>query len=76
MDPTELPLDAKSSALTVGLSLAGFWRAVRHGRLPSPVYPLPKAPRWYPSELRAASMKTRALPANQAAARSAARKAT
>lgn len=73
MDPTEFPLDPRGSARTVGLSLAGFWRAVREKRLPQPVYPLPRAPRWYPSELREAALRTRAVPAEQAATRAAAK---
>jgi hypothetical protein len=42
-------------------------------RLPRPLYPLPRAPRWRRSELRAALEATRALPAEAKAARRAAR---
>ena len=72
MDPTETPVDAKIGADLVGLSLSAFWKAVRIKRLPAPVYPLPRAPRWYPSELRAAALATRALPTEQKATRRAA----
>jgi predicted DNA-binding transcriptional regulator AlpA len=61
-DATDLPLIAKEAATEVGLSLAAFWRAVGAGRLPAPVYPLPRAPRWYRSELRAALQQHRMLP--------------
>lgn len=71
--PTDLPLTARESALEVRLSLAAFWRAVRDGRLPAPVYPLPRAPRWFRSELREAMNATRARPTEQMAARRAAR---
>lgn len=57
----------------VGLSIPAFWRAVSAGRLPAPVYPASRAPRWFRSELRAALEATRALPRDQVAARRAAR---
>jgi len=66
-------LTAKQSAEEVGLSLAAFWRAVASGRLPAPVYPLPRAPRWRRSELLVALAATRALPRDQMAARRAAK---
>jgi predicted DNA-binding transcriptional regulator AlpA len=72
-DPAERPLDAETAALVAGLSLGAFWRSVAAGRMPSPVYPMPRAPRWYASEIRAAMEKTRSLPRNQAAARRLAR---
>ena len=65
----DLPLTAKAAAMHSGLSLAAFWRAVGTKRLPSPVYPLPRAPRWFASELRVALRATRALPRDQKAAR-------
>ncbi len=37
------PLTAREAAKASGLSLSAFWRAVADGRLPSPVYPLPRA---------------------------------
>lgn len=62
-------LTAERAAETVGLSLAAFWRAVAAGRLPAPVYPAAKAPRWYRHELHAALETTRALPREAMAAR-------
>ncbi len=59
-------LEAKEAAEEVRLSLPGFWKQVRHGRLPKPLYP---APRWLLGELRAALLATRCLPADQMAAR-------
>jgi predicted DNA-binding transcriptional regulator AlpA len=67
--PADLPLLAKAAAAEVGLSLAAFWRAVGTGRLPQPVYPLPRAPRWFRSELRAALEQHRMLPSKAKAAR-------
>ncbi len=61
-DIIDLPLPAKAAATEVGLSLAAFWRAVGAGRLPAPVYPLPRAPRWFRSELRTALQQHRMTP--------------
>ena len=72
-NPAELPLDAETAAPVAGLSLGAFWRAVAAGRMPAPVYPMPRAPRWYASEIRHAMEATRCLPRNQAAARRLAR---
>ena len=72
-NPAEIPLDAETAATVAGLSLGAFWRAVAAGRMPAPVYPMPRAPRWYASEIRAAMEQTRCLPRNQAAARRLAR---
>jgi predicted DNA-binding transcriptional regulator AlpA len=66
---TDLPVTAKQAATLVGLAESAFWRAVAAGRLPAPVYPLPRAPRWIPSELHAAMQATRALPRDQMASR-------
>jgi predicted DNA-binding transcriptional regulator AlpA len=63
------PLSAREAAGHVGLSQPAFWRAVAAGRLPSPVYPAPRAPRWFPSELRAALEALRCTPAEAKAAR-------
>lgn len=72
--PTPDPLlPAELSAAEVGLSLPAFWRAVASGRLPAPLYPAPKAPRWRRSELNAALDATRALPRDAMAARRAAK---
>ena len=67
------PLTAREAAAQAGLSVPAFWRGVGAGRLPKPVYPAPRAPRWFPSELRAALEVTRTLPAEAKAARRAAR---
>lgn len=69
----DFPLSAKMAAEHAGLSLGAFWRAVTTKRLPAPVYPSPRAPRWFPSELREALQRTRAWPCDQKAARRAAR---
>jgi predicted DNA-binding transcriptional regulator AlpA len=71
--PSDPLLIAEQAAAEVSLSLPGFWKAVQAGRLPAPVYPLPRAPRWFASELRAALQTTRAKPCDQKAARRAAK---
>jgi predicted DNA-binding transcriptional regulator AlpA len=68
-EPPDPLLTAEQSAAEVGLSLPGFWKAVQTHRMPSPVYPLPRPPRWRRSALQAAVQQTRALPAEQKAAR-------
>ena len=62
-------LTAREAAAETRLSLAAFWRSVAAGRLPRPLYPLPRAPRWRRSELRDALEATRAMPAEAMAAR-------
>ena len=69
----DAPLNAKQSASECGLSLPAFWRAVGDGRLPAPVYPAARAPRWFRNELREAMIATRALPRDQMARRRAAK---
>lgn len=69
-------LTAEAAAAEVGLSLPAFWRAVASRRLPSPLYPAPRAPRWRAGELREALDATRALPAEAKAERLAARLAS
>ena len=71
--PSDTPLTARQAAPEAGLSLAAFWRAVRDGRLPAPCYVLPRAPRWYASEIRAAILLHRMSAADAVAARTAAR---
>ena len=66
-------LTAEEAADRVGLSRPAFYAGVRDGRLPAPVYPAARAPRWYEHELAAALEKTRALPREQVAARRAAK---
>lgn len=67
--PADPPLMAREAAAVVGVSLATFWRGVGSGRLPSPVYPMPRAPRWFGSELRAALDGLRQTPREAMAAR-------
>jgi|GEM_PF-1914185 len=67
--PVDPPLDARRAAVVAGLSLPAFWRGVAAGRLPKPVYPASRAPRWYASEIRAALEATRAIPREAMAAR-------
>lgn len=66
-------LNAKHAAEHVGLSIAAFWRQVSERRLPAPVYPSPRAPRWYQHELDAALEATRSTPREAMAARRSAR---
>ncbi len=65
---TEL-LTAEQTAEFLHCSIAAVWRAVASGRLPAPFYPVPRAPRWDRTELRAALEATRALPREAMAAR-------
>jgi predicted DNA-binding transcriptional regulator AlpA len=62
-------LNAKESALEVGLSMPAFWKSVDAGRLPRPLYPASRAPRWRRSEIIAVLEMTRARPRDQKAAR-------
>lgn len=59
--PPDPLLTAEQAAEEVALSLPAFWRAVAAERLPAPLYPAPKAPRWRRSELHAALEATRSL---------------
>jgi predicted DNA-binding transcriptional regulator AlpA len=65
---TEL-LTAEQAAEALGLSTAALWRGVAADRLPCPVYPAPRAPRWYRGELHAALEATRQKPREAMAAR-------
>ena len=69
--PSDPLLTAEQSAIETGQSLPGFWKGVRTGRFPEPLYPATRAPRWRLSELRAALEQTRAKPHDQKIARSA-----
>jgi predicted DNA-binding transcriptional regulator AlpA len=62
-------LTAAEAADAVGLSISALWRQVAAGRLPQPVYPTPRAPRWYAHELRDALERTRMLPRDALAMR-------
>jgi len=56
-------LTARQSAAEGNISLPAFWKGVAEGRLPAPLYVLPRAPRWRLSELRSAFEAKRMLPA-------------
>ena len=58
-------LSADAAAEYIALSVPSFWKAVREGRLPAPVYPVPRTPRWVAAEIDAALEATRALPRDQ-----------
>ena len=64
---------ARDVATICESSLAAVWKGVAAGRLPAPVYPTPRSPRWYLDEVHAALAATRALPAEAKAARRAAK---
>jgi predicted DNA-binding transcriptional regulator AlpA len=69
-DPLET---VQEVAERTGTSVPSVWRQVQVGRLPAPLYPAPRAPRWRRSEIDAALEATRALPRDAMAARRAAR---
>jgi len=48
-------LTAREGAAYRRQGLSTFWRDVRVGTIPPPIYVTPKAPRWRFSDLRAAS---------------------
>lgn len=47
-------LTAEQGAAETGRALSTFWRDVKRGTLPAPLYLNPRMPRWRRSELRAA----------------------
>jgi predicted DNA-binding transcriptional regulator AlpA len=49
--PARALLTARESAQAVGLSTPAFWKGVKDQRFPAPVYPAPRAPRWFEDEL-------------------------
>lgn len=65
----DLPLPPRPAAALAGLSVVAFWRAVRERRLPQPVYPASRSPRWYASEIRAALEQLRLSPREAVAQR-------
>jgi predicted DNA-binding transcriptional regulator AlpA len=71
--PMRTLLTARDAARTVRLSVPAFWKGVKDERLPKPVYPMPRAPRWFEDELLAAVEQTRASPAEAMAQRRSAR---
>ncbi|MBR0661332.1 helix-turn-helix transcriptional regulator [Neoroseomonas oryzicola] len=80
-NPAPLPYGARrvvtadQSAAAAGVHVATFWAGVASGRFPKPVYPAPKAPRWFLDEIEAALEATRALPCEAKAQRMARRNA-
>lgn len=48
-------LDARESAAEAGVALSTWWKHVKAGNFPAPVYPLPHMPRWRRSIVRAAA---------------------
>jgi predicted DNA-binding transcriptional regulator AlpA len=69
-------LTAPECAKRLRLSEGAFWRCVKDGRLPWPVYPASRAPRWFDDELIAALELTRELPTASMARRRARTEAT
>ena len=67
--PDDALLTAKEAAGLVNLSIAAFWRNVCNRRLPEPVYPALRAPRWWRSRLLAAVNATQAHPTDNKIAR-------
>ncbi len=47
-------LTAEEGAAETGRGVSTFWRDVKRGTLPAPIYLNPRMPRWRRSELRAA----------------------
>lgn len=68
-------LQAAEAARFCGIALPTFWRSVRDERLPAPIYPAARAPRWFKSELRAALERSRARPVDNMVRRMTARRA-
>jgi predicted DNA-binding transcriptional regulator AlpA len=52
--PEDPLLCAREGAIEAGQSLSTFWRNVRAGKLPKPIYVSTRSPRWRRSEIRAA----------------------
>jgi predicted DNA-binding transcriptional regulator AlpA len=67
--PMRTLLTAREGAQVVGLSVPAFWKGVKDTRLPRPVYPMPRAPRWCADELISALERTRAAPSEAMASR-------
>jgi predicted DNA-binding transcriptional regulator AlpA len=68
-DPLLTPMEAAAEA---GRAMSTFWRDVKLGTMPQPVYILPRAPRWRRSWIRAViDARCRAIAAAEDAARAA-----
>lgn len=61
--PDDPLIVAREGAKETGRALSTFWRDVKVGRLPKPIYVNPRSPRWRLSELRAA-LSTPIAPVN------------
>ena len=62
-------LKPKAAAAHLDISLPTLYQQVEAGRLPAPIYPAPRAPRWASDELDAALEATRRLPSEAKAER-------
>ena len=62
-------LTANEAAKLLGLTRAGFYQQVAAGRLPHPVYPASRSPRWWRSRLIAALDATELSPSDARKAR-------
>lgn len=49
--PSDPLLNAREAALERAQGLSTFWRDVKRGRVPKPIYVTPRAPRWRLSEI-------------------------
>jgi len=49
-------LTAEESAAAVGVGLSTWWKHVRLGNFPAPVFPLPHTPRWRQSAVQAVAL--------------------
>lgn len=49
--PSDPLLSAREAALERAQALSTFWRDVKRGRVPKPIYVTPRAPRWRLSEI-------------------------
>lgn len=68
-DSNDRMLRATEAAKIVGLSVPAFWRGVRDGRFPLPLYVASRSPRWWLGELRSALEAHRMRPAEAVARR-------
>ena len=75
--PNAVPrlLTAHDLADLIGVHVATVWGMVKQGRIPSPIYPAARAPRWFLREVMEALEATRAMPADAKALRMARRNA-
>ncbi len=47
-------LSVREAAAEAGMAVSTWWKWVKLGRFPQPIYPLPHMPRWRLSTVRAA----------------------